>query len=269
MEESVKENLLLEYQDLANSYNSLERWLPRKNVEDYTLRKIVKQELGSVLVGKRILDMACGDGYYTNFFMTEFTPESVDGIDLSPDMIKVAKANNKDNKIRYFVADCAGDLPCEISEPYDIIFAAFLLNYAETKDILRKFVRNIHRCLTPGGIFIGLNDNAFCQQFYHGGKELSPEEVSQQPFFQRYDHYRVMTTAKPKDGDVVVHWCCLENTGKYTNYYLDPTETVEKVFKEIGFECFKYCPTETSLDKASFWEEYLSVRPNIFMVAKK
>lgn len=113
--------------------------------------------LAGDLRGLRILDLACGDGFYSRRFL-ELGAAAVVGVDISPAMLDLARATEmpSDDRIDYVCADVAS-LP-ELGS-FDLVAGTYLLHYAADVDGLRRMCAGIARNLRPGGRFIGLNEN--------------------------------------------------------------------------------------------------------------
>lgn len=111
--------------------------------------------------GKRILDLACGNGYSTGQFLS-WGAASVTGVDISSAMIEEARreAESRDlpvERLRYVVGD-ASDESLEIEgAPFDIVTASWLLNYAKDVPSMSKMWNFISRHLKLGGVFVGLS----------------------------------------------------------------------------------------------------------------
>src|SRR5204863_641448 len=115
-----------DYDPIAEQYKraKLQPW--RTHVESYTLIGL----LGD-LSGKSVVDVACGDGYYTRLLRAHGA-RSVRGIDLSERMIALARAQEQARPlgIEYEVGD-GRDL--KLATQPDIVAAAYLLNYARDR----------------------------------------------------------------------------------------------------------------------------------------
>ncbi|CAF1221988.1 unnamed protein product [Adineta steineri] len=131
------------YDSIAEQYVEVKKAPHRTAVEQYTLFDVMllknEPELGK---GARILDMACGDGHCTRK-LRELFPEAsyICGLDISSSMIDIAKQceSQLQQNIDYINVD-GKDLP--ISEPlYDIVTAAYYLNYAQTRDELCVMIK--------------------------------------------------------------------------------------------------------------------------------
>ena len=96
----VKQNLeeRVEYDSIADNYSYIKANLPlAKYVEVPSMLNLV----GNVK-GLRVLDLACGDGKYARFYK-DLGAYEVIGVDLSSEMIRIAKT--KSNDIVYYTGD--------------------------------------------------------------------------------------------------------------------------------------------------------------------
>ena len=107
--------------------------------------------------GLRVLDLACGDGFYTRLLKAAGAAEVV-GVDISPAMIALASQHEAAAQAgaRYVCADVA-HLPA--LGQFDLVTAAYLLHYAPDRDALFAMCGHIAGSLVPGGRFIALNEN--------------------------------------------------------------------------------------------------------------
>ena len=108
-------------------------------------------ELLGDLKGKSVLDVACGEGFYTRLIRSCGASICV-GVDVSPEMIRLAKAKEFENPIgiQYEVASVTsmGEL---ISGGFDVVSTAFLFNCAQDQGELRGMFQEIYRNLKVGG----------------------------------------------------------------------------------------------------------------------
>ena len=122
-----------QYDGIAEAYRDSRRLPFRRYVEAYSLFEI----LGD-LRGTRVLDLACGDGFYTRMVKAAGALE-VTGVDLSAEMIRLAEEEERARPLgcRYLHRDAATlDRPGQV----DLVVAVYLLNYARTREELLRFV---------------------------------------------------------------------------------------------------------------------------------
>lgn len=100
----------------------------------------------------RVLDLACGTGFVSMNIARERDDVEIEGFDISPDMIKVARARLHqgfgDRHIKCWVGDA--ELPFGENK-YDIIITCFAFRNFANKGLA---VENVFRALKPGGVFI-------------------------------------------------------------------------------------------------------------------
>jgi SAM-dependent methyltransferase len=112
--------------------------------------------LGDV-TGLSVLDLACGDGFYTRRIQKAGAARVV-GVDLSEGMIALARQQEAAEPlgITYLVS------PVETLGPigsFEVVSAAFLLNCAPTCSSLSAMARTIAANLEPGGRFVTTNSH--------------------------------------------------------------------------------------------------------------
>ncbi|KAF7889792.1 uncharacterized protein EAF02_002207 [Botrytis sinoallii] len=126
------------------------------------------EHLGPIVQSKRILELACGTGFYTSK-MLHMGASHVTAVDISSAMVSAAQtkipAEMKDH-VTFCTADCAqssiwNEVQLRDQEgTFDMVVAAWFLNYAETREEMRRMFENIYLALKPGGILIALTVNA-------------------------------------------------------------------------------------------------------------
>jgi toxoflavin synthase len=118
-----------DYDLIAEQYKRSKQSPWRTYIEQYTLLEL----LGD-LRGKSVLDLACGEGYYSRI-LKNLGARRVVGVDLSSKMIELARASERELRlgVEYVVSDAINYQP---DESFDIVTAGCLLNYADTKEKL-------------------------------------------------------------------------------------------------------------------------------------
>ena len=134
--EEVKKELASFYKGLeAKDYDLLRNMSP-SNKKIMNVQKKIIRNLVSSSTGKKILDVACGTG----FFFKEYGQKEVYGIDISEEMLKIAKLNNPLNTKVLKVGD-ALHLPFK-DNFFDVtITNRFLMHTPEFSRIISEMVR--------------------------------------------------------------------------------------------------------------------------------
>ena len=240
-----------EYDDIAEAYRGSKQLSFRKYLEEYSLFEM----LGNVR-GKSVLDLACGEGFYTRKIKQAGASE-VTGVDISAEMIRLAEEEERDRPLgcNYLNRDVAEFNP---SEPVDVVVAMYLLNYAKTREELLRFCQVSYNALRSGGRFVGVNDNV---------RNVPNGTVS----FAKYG-FEKECASPPKEGDVILYKLVNEDRQQFEfkNFYLAP-ETYQWAFQEAGLADFEWVDLYlASVQQGnSFWDEFLSNPPLIGLIASK
>ena len=243
-----------EYDRIGDRYSEAKQQPFRIHLEAYTLEKLARDVRGA-----RVVDFACGDGFYSRRFKKRGAAETI-GIDASAEMVALGRLAEDAEPIgcRYRHGDVAevGDLGS-----FDLVVAAYLLNYASTRDELRRFCDVAARNLRPGGRLLGVNDftddgtggvRAFTA---HGFRKIGPE-----PYVE---------------GTPITYQFILPEGRSFaiTNYYWRP-ETYAAELRAAGFSSVAWHQFELSDDgraafPAGFFDDLLAARPLAALEARK
>lgn len=143
-----------DYNAIADQYkrSKLTPW--RRYIEQYTFFEI----LGDI-TGKSVLDLACGEGFYSRLLRLRGASRVV-GMDVSDKMVELARAAEAERPldIQYVVGDARTFRP---TETFDVVTASYLLNYAQTEEQLAEMCRTVAAALKPGGLFVTVNNSPF------------------------------------------------------------------------------------------------------------
>ena len=101
--------------------------------------------VGALFAGRRVLEVACGTGYWTQFIAA--SAAGVTGVDAAPEMLGQARARVSSRNVRF----CDGDAYALATDlgSFDAAFAGFFLSHVP-KAKLRPFVAQLNACLDPG-----------------------------------------------------------------------------------------------------------------------
>lgn len=118
---------------------------------------VIFRTLGDIR-GKSLLDLACGNGFYTRRFRRECGAEPVMGVDLSPMLIRQAEAVEQHDPlgIEYRVGDVT---TLELDRRFDVITAIHLLHYLQNEAEIEAALRRIHALLRPDCSFVTMIAN--------------------------------------------------------------------------------------------------------------
>lgn len=132
----------------------------------------------SLVMGKNVLDAACGVGYGSQILALAGA-KHVTGVDIAPDAIREAKANFYEANTSYQEADVT-DLPF----PDGSFEAVISFETIEHLQSPRSFVQELNRVLKPGGLLIISTPNRF---FGVKTSKPNPYHVSEMSFSEFTD----------------------------------------------------------------------------------
>ncbi|MDE6844904.1 MAG: class I SAM-dependent methyltransferase [Lachnospiraceae bacterium] len=137
------------FHDYAYYYNMFYRdkdYAGEAQVVNEIIEKYGKQN-----IEKRILNIGCGTGRHD--LELNKLGYKIHGIDLSDDMISIAKDNVPDgDAFLYEVQDARS---FKVKSPYDIIISLFhVMSYQNTNEDLNRVFQCVNRALKEGGIFV-------------------------------------------------------------------------------------------------------------------
>lgn len=140
-----------QYQAMSSRYDRV-KTLPYAMVERETICSGLPD-----LTGKKVLDVACGTGFYSRLYK-RLGAETVVGIDLVPGMVDIARAIEKEAPlgISYEVADVA---TLAVLGEFDVVTPIWALPYAKNADEYYEMTLNCANNLVAGGTMVALCDN--------------------------------------------------------------------------------------------------------------
>lgn len=235
---------------IAEQYQEAKRQPWRERIEAYSLMKHVGN-----LTGKRVVDIACGEGHFTRLLKLAGAAEVV-GVDLSERMIDLARAQEAANPlgIEYRVAD-ARDIVQQ--QNFDLAVSAWLLVYAHDRPELAQMCRGLACWLRPGGRFVTFTTNP---DLYH---------FPVRPNYRKYG-FEVTLADQVAEGAPILWTIHLADASlDIENYYL-PFSAYEAAFQDAGFREFgvhqpELSPSVESDGDRQFWADFLAAPPAILI----
>lgn len=150
------------YDGIAEQYDAV--WtIPASVIVVRQFNEIIQDRLESIEGGK-VLELACGTGYFLRSVRDVAAPTHIVGADISSDMISKAIAidramlSDQTKAIEFVVGDCAEPLEdlAGQEQTFDLVMANFLFNYAKTEEEMQRMWNNVATYLKVGGHFVGL-----------------------------------------------------------------------------------------------------------------
>jgi ubiquinone/menaquinone biosynthesis C-methylase UbiE len=234
-----------QYDAIAHQYRQSTDSPIRAYVESYSL-----QRMAGDVRGKSVLDLACGEGFFTRRFR-ELGASRVVGVDISPAMIELAEAREREHSLGLEYV-CADVQDMAGLGKFDIVVAGYLLHYARTERELRRMCDRIVEHLPAGGRFVTLNENP-----------AQPAEL-----YAGYAQYGFNKTVEypRREGSEITYWIVSGREMFSFHAHFFAQQTYERVLRAAGFSALDWRSLE--LDEAGieahgagFWEEYLGNPP--------
>ena len=237
------------YDPIAEQYKRSKQQPWRTHIEAFTLMELIGDPAGEAVV-----DVACGEGFYTRLLRQRGAGKVV-GVDLSQRMIELARDQEAQHRlgIDYIVGD-ARELTLGVE--YDLAVAAYLLNYARDRAELGAMCNEIAHCLRPGGRFVTVN--------------CSPAlDFRVAPSYRKYGFDT--SVASDFGEGAPIRWTFFLEDGSFEieNYFLD-VPIHEEAFRSAGFREIRWHGPLLSLDGEAahgrdFWASFLAHSPIIFI----
>lgn len=238
---------------IAEQYKQAKEQPWRARIETYSLMKLI----GDVR-GKKVIDIACGEGYVTRKLRQAGAREVV-GVDIAERMIDLARAQEAAAPlgIEYRVEDARTLVP---QQDFDLAVSAWLLVYAHDRAELAAMCQGLARRLRPGGRFVTFTTNPGLYHF-------------KVPDYGKYG-FDVKLADKVAEGAPIT-WLIHQDGPplEIENYYI-PISAYETAFRDAGFTNFAVHQPELALDPQAgddraFWADFLDYPPAILLDCSK
>ncbi|KAH8662616.1 methyltransferase type 11 [Xylariales sp. PMI_506] len=181
-----------QYDHIGSKYNIF-KLLPTSAVEAANLHAVLRDRIA----GSRVLDLACGTGYYSHKLI-EWGADFVMGIDLSSAMLQAAKESvslreEQAASLEFRVGNALELGKIEDQESFDLVIGVWLLNYAANAGQMAQMFRTISTNLKPGGSFVGITPHpaadldAFAQMINDFEKEQPNQWGIKVDYFEKLE----------------------------------------------------------------------------------
>jgi len=113
-------------------------------------------DMGNICQGKdpkemTVLEIGCGSGRITRALSEVFG--QVYAVDISGEMIRQARQSLKDRPNAHVFQNSGADLSVLGDIRVDFAFSFIVFQHIPSRDVIRSYVREVHRLLRPGGLF--------------------------------------------------------------------------------------------------------------------
>lgn len=120
------------------------------------VRREILTDMGNICQGKdpkemTVLEIGCGSGRITRALSEVFG--QVYAVDISGEMIRQARQSLKDRPNAHVFQNSGADLSVLGDIRVDFAFSFIVFQHIPSRDVIRSYVREVHRLLRPGCLF--------------------------------------------------------------------------------------------------------------------
>ena len=205
---------------------------------NYSKLYVIEPALLSLLEdvnGKEVLEIGCGNGYWLKI-LNEKNAKCT-GFDLSKNQIEVAKKEDPEKKIKYFVADASEKVDLKDSS-FDIIFLEHVLLELSDLSKIDKIFEEVYRLLKKGGSLIVSELHPLAPETNFPNVEVDEDYT----YFK--SGFPVKIISKKPDGTVVrytdFHWTFQDLINSITRSGLKVVKVLEPTPSEEIVKKFPY-----------------------------
>ncbi len=233
---------------MAERYREAKAQPWRSRVEAFSFLKLI----GNV-EGKRVLDVACGEGHFTRMLRAAGAAKVV-GVDISEEMIGLARKQEARTPlgIDYRVEDARRVVG---ETDFDLVVAAWLLVYARTRGELVEMCHGLASRLRAGGRLVTLINNP------------AVRDCEPAPDYRKYGFQMSFADQRSEGAPIKVTLLLRDSTIEIENYHL-PMAAYESALARAGFEKFAVHMPELSPapdDAPGYWDDLLRY-PNLVLL---
>jgi 2-polyprenyl-3-methyl-5-hydroxy-6-metoxy-1,4-benzoquinol methylase len=225
----------------AEQYQDAKAHLWRSRVEAHSFLKL----LGDVQ-GKRVLDVACGDGHFARMLRKAGAADVV-GIDISERMIELARAKEAARPlgIEYHVEDARTEAA---QADFDLVVGGYVLVHSRSRAELTQLCRGLASRLRAGGRFVTVTTNPGVYEF------------DRIPDYRKYGFEMALADRVFEGAPIDFTLLLADSTLKIANYYL-PLAAHEAAFAEAGFREFtthepQLAPAADPAGELDYWDDF-------------
>jgi len=163
----------------------------------FTLNELSSDEL-------KIIDIGCGNGRDSSFF--GMFGKKVIGLDASPTVIEINKAQNKNKNVDFIEFDFSKDISQYFSEKIDVVYARFFF-HSITNEVQEKVFTEINK--------ISSKESRIFAEFRTERDEEKPKTAAQH--FRRFVNSAVFSASLDKFGYDIEYMIEGSGFAKYKN----------------------------------------------------
>lgn len=145
--------------------------------------------------GQSVLDLACGYGFFGRELLNKGASRVV-GVDISEKMIDLAREESRKNgdTIEFHVRNVCN---MESFGKFDMVMAAWLFNYAESLDDMKKMFKAVANNLKPSGRLVAYTVEPDFQLAKGNFNNYGVNVLTEEPWHEGFRHQAEFVTTPP------------------------------------------------------------------------
>ena len=180
------------------------------------LDPVIAESLKTLVSGKRVLDVGCGVGDWC-CLAAQYGAKSVDGFDIQPEMLELAKQATSHLDMVHIKVGDAGDMPYD-DDSFDVAISLFVTCNL-SPEVYAKHFKELQRVLVPGGKAIYLSPSDWCHTELYTRIEADPSTVEDEiaeilETVPRYPTTEQITEAFSHANNILVACFAADQNGK-------------------------------------------------------
>jgi ubiquinone/menaquinone biosynthesis C-methylase UbiE len=117
----------------------------------------LRERIGRMFAGRKVLELACGTGYWTDVFAG--AAAQVTALDVNDEVLEIARSKKNVGNVK-FMRRSAYEIP-DLGRTHDALFAGFWWSHVPLGR-LDAFLQAATRCVAPGALMVFL-DNRYVE----------------------------------------------------------------------------------------------------------
>ena len=235
----------------ANCYDDVSRASAYATLEFantyYLAFRDIPRILSEHVTGTRALDFGCGTGRSTRFLRQ--LGFDVTGIDISEDMLRIARSTDPSGDYRLVPGDNFSDLP---AASFDVILSAFTFDNIPAANKARIF-RDLANLLSPPGKLVSIVSSP--EIYTHEWASFSTKDFPE--------------NARAKSGDVVRIIVTDHQDQRPVEDVVCTDESYRAIYRESGLEAVQMLAPLATGDEPYPWVNETKIAPWIIYVLKR
>ena len=119
---------------------------------------VLKARMRKVFAGRKVLELACGTGYWTEVIAPGTA--QITAVDINEEVLRIARTKSyPENRVSFLQGDCYA--PPDTGRTHDALFAGFWWSHVPLPK-LETFLKNATKSVAPGAL-IAFLDNSYVE----------------------------------------------------------------------------------------------------------